>query len=106
MTIRYGSSTGLLHFGPPIVFNSLHIDALKLRHQAHGSKSGDLLINMSSEPIQPSGEMLTSIGIRKSKWFYFHIYPVHSNVRANRLTLFAFVSILRTFYLLTFLSLS
>ncbi|KAF7259648.1 hypothetical protein EG68_04184 [Paragonimus skrjabini miyazakii] len=48
----------------PPPFRSYKFDALKLRHQAHGSKSGDLLINMSSEPIRPSGEMLTSIGIQ------------------------------------------
>ncbi|KAF5400531.1 hypothetical protein PHET_06155 [Paragonimus heterotremus] len=48
----------------PPPFRNYAFDALKLRHQAHGSKSGDLLINMSSEPIQPSGELLTSIGIQ------------------------------------------
>ncbi|KAA3675133.1 uncharacterized protein DEA37_0000142 [Paragonimus westermani] len=48
----------------PPPFRSYKFDALKLRHQAHGSKSGDLLIEMSSKPIQPSEKTLASIGIQ------------------------------------------
>ncbi|CAH8628147.1 unnamed protein product [Dicrocoelium dendriticum] len=47
----------------PPPFKTMHFDALKLRHQAHRSKSGDLLVDMKDEPILKSEAIIKDVGI-------------------------------------------
>ncbi|KER20297.1 hypothetical protein X801_02862, partial [Opisthorchis viverrini] len=47
----------------PPAFKNFTFDALKIRHQAHKAKSGDLLIDLKTEPVQRSNQTLSSLGI-------------------------------------------
>ncbi|CAL8098434.1 unnamed protein product [Calicophoron daubneyi] len=48
----------------PPPFKTFTYDGFKIRHKAYGSKSGDLLIEMKTEPIRRSNQTLKSLGIQ------------------------------------------
>ncbi|THD26045.1 hypothetical protein D915_003175 [Fasciola hepatica] len=47
----------------PPPFRMHKYDAFKIRHQAHHAKSGDLLIDMTGDPVKRSSQSLSAIGI-------------------------------------------